>query len=52
VTDSPLASTPIWISAVAGIIRRLPAGRIRAMNWVGGRKLEPFWAKLPPDLGR
>jgi FkbM family methyltransferase len=51
VPDTPLAMTPIWISAAAGIIRRLPAGRVRAMNWIGGRSLDPFWAKLPPDLG-
>ena len=49
--DAPLPGTPIWISAAAAVIRRLPAGRIRAMNWVGGRQLDPFWTKLPPDLG-
>jgi hypothetical protein len=50
-TDTPLAGTPLWISAAAGIARRLPGERIRAMHRVGGRTLEPFRAKLPPDLG-
>jgi FkbM family methyltransferase len=51
VIDTPLAGTPIWVSAAAAVIRRLPAGRIRAMNWVGGQQLDPFWTKLPTDLG-
>ena len=46
-----LPAPPIWVDAAARIIRRLPAGRYRAMNWCGRRGRRPFWAALPPELG-
>lgn len=48
---SDLAPMPIWVSAAAHLIQRLPAGRYRAMNWVGRRPSPPFWATMPVDLG-
>lgn len=42
---------PLWIGVAAQIIRALPAGRYRAMNWVAGRSAGPFVATMPPDLG-
>jgi FkbM family methyltransferase len=51
VPDLALPDTPRWISAVSRVIRALPAGRYRAMNWVAGRGSAPFWARLPDDLG-
>lgn len=49
--DPPRSAAPIWVRAAARVIPRLPAGRYRAMNWVGRRRVAPFWARLPPDLG-
>ena len=49
--ESPLRPAPAWVVAAAQVIHRLPAGRYRAMNWVGRRKVDPFWARLPMDLG-
>lgn len=49
----PLASTPLWVRASRSVVRRLPAGRYRAMNaLVGGlRRLgwgrRPFWTSTP-----
>jgi FkbM family methyltransferase len=42
---------PIWVRAASTVIRRLPAGRYRAMNWVARRRVDPFWMQLPADLG-
>jgi FkbM family methyltransferase len=49
--DSELQSTPWWVDPAAGLIRRLPAGRYRVMNWIGRRGADPFWARLPAELG-
>ena len=46
-----LRETPVWINAASGVIRRLPAGRYRAMNAVARWARGPFWARLPRDLG-
>jgi FkbM family methyltransferase len=46
-----LRAAPMWVAAVSRVIRSLPAGRYRAMNWVARRKAAPFWAALPDDLG-
>jgi FkbM family methyltransferase len=51
VTDAPLRSAPRWIGAAAAVIRRLPAGRHRAMTLVARLAPAPFWARLPRDLG-
>ena len=48
----PLRAAPLWINAASGVIRRLPAGRYRAMNAVARWARGPFWARLPRDLGR
>ena len=50
-TDAPLRDAPPWVIAAAGVIRRLPAGRYRAMNLVARWARDPFWARLPSDLG-
>ena len=44
-------TAPWWIDAAAGLIQRLPAGRYRAMNWIGERHADPFWARMPAELG-
>jgi len=51
VTDLQLRDAPMWIHAAAGLIRHLPAGRYRAMNFVARWARDPFWARLPRDLG-
>jgi len=51
VTDLQLREAPLWINAASGVIRRLPAGRYRAMNVVARWARGPFWARLPRDLG-
>ena len=49
--DAPLGAAPMWVRAASTVIRRLPVGRFRAMNWIGTRRVDPFWMHLPPDLG-
>ncbi len=46
-----LALEPRWVSLAARVIRALPAGRYRAMNWVSRKPGDPFWGELPPELG-
>ena len=50
-TETILAREPGWVTLAARVIRALPAGRYRAMNWVARRPGAPFWARLPADLG-
>ena len=50
-TDRELQSPPWWVEPAAGLIQRLPAGRYRVMNWIGRRGADPFWARLPAELG-
>jgi FkbM family methyltransferase len=35
----------------AALVKRLPGGRYRAMNWICRRPPPPFWARLPGSLG-
>lgn len=49
--DGPLDAAPMWVRAASSVIRGLPAGRFLAMNWIGTRGIDPFWMKLPSDLG-
>jgi FkbM family methyltransferase len=46
-----LRRAPWWINQAAGLVQRLPAGRYRAMKWIGERDVDPFWARMPPELG-
>jgi FkbM family methyltransferase len=50
--ETALRNAPMWIHAASGIIRRLPTGRYRAMNIVARWAVDPFWARMPRDLGR
>ena len=49
--DVLVREEPAWVGVAASIIRRLPRGRYRAANWLGGRRVGPFWARMPVDLG-
>ena len=49
--NGDLQSTPWWVDPAAGLIQRLPAGRYRLMNWIARRGADPFWARMPADLG-
>jgi FkbM family methyltransferase len=49
--DAPLDTAPMWVRAASTVIRCLPAGRFRAMQWLAARKVDPFWMHLPSDLG-
>lgn len=51
ITHSPAAHVPFWIRTAGQVIRRLPWGRYRATHAFGRLGLEPFIARLPPDLG-
>jgi FkbM family methyltransferase len=42
---------PVWVTLASSIIRRLPRGRYRAANWVGGHPVRPFWSRMADDLG-
>src|SRR3954468_13201672 len=46
-----LPSMPFWVATAARVVRTLPAGRYRAMNWLADRQSGPFWARTPPELG-
>ena len=50
-TEAPIRDAPAWVGAAASVIRRLPRGRYRATNWVGRYQTDPFWARMPEDLG-
>jgi len=50
-SEIELPETPRWIRAASRVIRSLPAGRYRAMNWVARRGGSPFWTPMPDDLG-
>lgn len=50
-TEAPLRDAPAWVGAVASVIRRLPRGRYRATQWMGRYHTDPFWARMPDDLG-
>lgn len=50
-TETPLRDAPAWVGVAASLIRRLPRGRYRATNWVGRYQTDPFWARMPDDLG-
>lgn len=51
-TREASAVAPLWARVAAGIIRRAPAGRYRAMMAVSRHAPAPFWTRLPGDLGR
>jgi FkbM family methyltransferase len=51
VAETLLPQPPAWVRAASRVIRSLPAGRYRAMNWVGRRPTPRFWAAMPPELG-
>jgi FkbM family methyltransferase len=42
---------PLWVDMAARVVRALPAGRYRAMNWVARRHIGPFVARMPSELG-
>ncbi len=45
------APAPRWVCAGAAVIRRLPAGRYRLMDWLCRRAPPPFLAAVETDLG-
>src|SRR5438309_3356841 len=50
--DSGLAKRPpLWVRFFSGLVRRLPAGRYRLMNWLCRRPSGPFWAQSTATLG-
>jgi FkbM family methyltransferase len=51
VDDMQLPYAPRWVRTVAGIVRRLPAGRYRAVQAIVPRAAGHFIARLPDDLG-
>ena len=51
VAGSRVRQAPRWIDMAARVVRALPAGRYRAMNWVARRGAAPFVARMPRELG-
>jgi len=51
IIDRELQNTPWWVDPAAELIQRLPAGRYRVLNWIGRRGADPFWARMPAELG-
>jgi len=43
---------PLWVRVAAHLIQHQPRGRYRTANWLGHRSVDPFWGRLPEDLGR
>src|SRR5262245_56723365 len=46
-----LPSAPPWVRLAARVIRRLPAGRYRAMNQIHRLSQSAFWMRSPKRLG-
>lgn len=46
-----LRQAPPWVRLAATVVRRLPAGRYRAIHWITRHPLPPFLMGLPPELG-
>lgn len=46
-----ISHAPVWVQPAATIIRHLPAGRYRLMNWLPRRASKPFWMRMPTELG-
>lgn len=46
-----MAEAPLYLQALAWAVRRLPAGRYRAVNRFGRVRRAPFTARLPRDAG-
>lgn len=44
-------AAPLWVSVLASVSRRLPAGKYTVIDWVRRSGLEPFVAKMPRGLG-
>ena len=54
VVDDAIAepnAMPLWVRIVSTLIQHQPRGRYLAANWFGRRAVEPFWGRLPHDLG-
>lgn len=49
--EAKLLPAPAWVRLAATIIRRLPAGRYRAMNRVSRRPPSAFLMQAPEELG-
>ena len=47
----PMDGPPLWVRLLGPVLRRLPAGRYRLMNWLSPRSTPPFWARTGPELG-
>jgi FkbM family methyltransferase len=43
---------PLWVGIAAYLIQHQPRGRYRAAHWLGRWTVDPFWGRLPHDLGR
>lgn len=50
-SKTELAPSPVWLPPMSAIIRYLPAGRYRMMNWLGRRSASPFWSRMPQAAG-
>lgn len=42
-SDKNLPLTPAWVRCTSALIRRLPAGRYRLMNWLCQDRSDAFW---------
>jgi FkbM family methyltransferase len=51
VVNEELRPAPLWVRAAATVIRHLPAGRYRLMNFISRRPPGPFLTRLPKELG-
>src|SRR6266851_5623188 len=51
ITATLLPFEPTWVRIAVAVVRALPAGRYRAMNWIAGRRTGAFWWRLPADVG-
>src|SRR5947209_596899 len=51
VPESSLGAAPPWVRLATEIVRRLPAGRYRIMDWMCSRPPKAFWARMPAELG-
>lgn len=50
-SDTELQHAPKWVHSAGVVIRHLPAGRYRLMNWLPRRSSHPFWKRMATELG-
>src|SRR5215213_552816 len=49
--SAELSNAPAWVNPTAALIRHLPAGRYRVMNWICRKNPRAFWMQMAKEAG-